>query len=114
MPTLALYAADRIVAYLRLAGDDLATGPVVRDAALDPAPTDAQLLATPAAIALEPFLDDARSAQVVVHPDRATIHVGLSQTETLVVDVDLAGTGTWRLGNTGGPCLPDQGGIKVA
>ena len=103
MPTLALYAADRVVAYLRLAGDDL-TGPVVRDCTLAAAPTDAALLATPAAIALEPVLDDPRSAQGVVPPSRAAIHVSLSPSDTLLLDVDLAGTGTWRLGEVTGTC----------
>jgi hypothetical protein len=109
VPTLALYAAptdDRIVAYLQIAGGALAAGAVVRDCVILPAPTDAALLDQPFMAALEPFLTDDRSAQVVLHHDRATIHIGLSPSDTLVLDVDLAGTGRWRLGDAHGACAP--------
>jgi hypothetical protein len=111
VPTLALYAApadDRIVAYLQIGGGaSLAAGAVVRDCVILPAPTDAALLDQPFMAALEPVLADDRSAQVVLHHDRATIHVALSPSDTLVVEVDLAGTGTWRLGDA-------YGGVSVA
>ena len=109
MPTLALYAApadDRIVAFLQIAGMSLAAGSVVRDCVILPAPTDAALLDQPFMAALEPFLTDDRSAQVVLHHGRATIHIALSPSDTLILEVDLGGVGTWRLGEATGGCAP--------
>ena len=100
MPTIALHADDqRLIAFLMIAGgDSLQEGTVVRDCVILAVPTDAALLDQPLMAAIEPWLNDERSAQVVCDDHgRATVHVSLGVADRLVLDVDLAGSGRWRL-----------------
>jgi len=99
VPTIALHADDqRLIAFILIAGtDSLVDGPVVRDCVILATPTDAALLDEPLLAAIEPWLNDERFAHVVARGDRIAIHVTLGVEDKLVLDVDLAGTGHWRL-----------------
>jgi hypothetical protein len=99
VPTIALHADDdRLIAFLMVAGgDSLQDGPVVRDCVILAVPTDAALLDQPLMAAIEPWLNDERYAHVVCNDGRASVHVKLGVEDELVLVVDLAGSGRWRL-----------------
>jgi hypothetical protein len=111
MPTIALHADDhRLVAFVLIAGgESIAAGPVVRDCVILAVPTDAALLDQPLMAAIEPWLNDERYAQIALREDRATIHIGLSMEDRLILEVDHAMIGSWRLdpgSAAAGECRP--------
>jgi hypothetical protein len=98
-----------VIAIVEVGGPEgFGEGATIRDCAIRSGPADAALLDHPLVAVFEPWLDDARSAQVVVRGGRATIHVALSPADRLVLDVEASGKGTWRLepDAVGGPCRP--------
>ena len=99
MPTIALHADDdHLIGFVLIAGtDSLSDGPVVRDCVILATPTDAIMLDQPLVAAIEPWLNDERFASVVVVDGRITVYVKLAAEDRLVLEVDAAGSGRWRL-----------------
>jgi len=99
VPTIALHADDhRLIGFVLIAGtDSLVDGPVVRDCVILATPTDAAMLDLPLVAAIEPWLNDERFANVVVHDEKITVHVRLAAEDELVLEVDAAGSGRWHL-----------------